>query len=100
MMPGPDEKRAHFPDDPPTAPLVNRVLRSALERQRARAGRAEADAQRRLGLLRELEWVTDDGVPVCPVCGGLQLAPYEPPGYPVGHEPGCRLDAELRGGPA
>jgi len=99
-MPGPAEKRAQFPDDPPTMPLVNRVLRSALDRQRARADRAEADAERLRGLLRELEWAGDpnqgrDYCPVCPTCRGYRP---ETDDEPVGHVPGCRLAAELRGG--
>jgi hypothetical protein len=71
----------------------------ALNRQRARADHAEGEAERRLGLLRRLEWVNDDGIPVCPVCSGLKEPPAYPPDYPVGHDPeGCWLAAELEPG--
>jgi hypothetical protein len=71
----------------------------ALDRQRARADHAEGEAERLRGLLRRLEWVNDDGIPVCPVCSGLKEPPAYPPDYPVGHEePGCWLAAELEPG--
>jgi hypothetical protein len=66
---------------------------------KARADNAEAEVERLRGLLRRLEWVNDDGIPVCPVCSGLKEPPAYPPDYPVGHDPeGCWLAAELESG--
>ena len=61
---------------------------------------AVAEVDRLRGLLRELEWAGDpnqgrDYCPVCPTCRGYRP---ETDDEPVGHVPGCRLAAELRGG--
>ena len=50
---------------------------------------AKADVDRLRGLLRRYEWAGDNqGVPVCPECGGQR--DYE------GHADDCELDKELR----
>jgi hypothetical protein len=74
----------------------------ALDRQRARADHAEGEAERRLGLLRRLEWAGPAPmVPQvgCPACRRWRTGATRPGGVPDGHDPeGCWLAAELEPG--
>ena len=100
MMPEANKPAILWPPGRGQQALELSALAGAVTRQRARADRAEADAQRLRALLRELEWAGDpnqgrDYCPVCPTCRGYRP---ETDDEPVGHVPGCRLAAELRGG--
>jgi len=91
MMPEANKPAILWPPGRGQQALELSALAGAVTRQRARADRAEADAARRLDLLRELAWQGNywgdsDEPGVCPACGGTDAGT---------HDPGCRLAAEL-----